>query len=80
MCPASAGGAGLGDAAGVCIPGISVFGCGDAGVAKGVGDGVGEGDTVGGLLAGILCPSCCENALWPSEQDKTRAADKNPRL
>ena len=62
MCPASAGGAGLGVAAGICISSIPVFGCG-AGDAEGVGDGLGEGDTVGGLLAGILCPSCCENEL-----------------
>jgi len=80
MCPASDGSAGLGDALGICIPGISVLGCGIAGVAEGVGDGAEEGETVGGLLGGILCPSCCESALGPSEKDMITATDKNPCL
>jgi len=56
MCPASAGGAGLGDAEGICISGISFFGGSVTGVAAGAGEGVGDADVIGGLLAGILWP------------------------
>ena len=80
MCPASGGGVGLGEAAGICSSGISVFGCVAGGVAEGDGEGVGDGETEGGLLAGIVWPWCCESTLWPSEKDKTRAADNNTCL